>query len=142
MTLSWIHESPSAWDESKAALVGGAEPGIFDRRYGELSIGDPPPGEWWRVEQDGETVGYGWIDVVWGDAEILLATRPGVRGHGVGSFILTHLEQEARNRGLNYLYNVIRPTHPERAALSAWLQKRGFAPSEDGSLLRAVVPRG
>lgn len=139
MTLRWIRESPNTWNESKAELVGNAEPGIFDRRYAELSIGEPPPGEWWRVEDDGEIVGYGWMDVVWGDAEILMATRPGVRGKGVGTFIVEHLEAEARERGLNYLYNVVRPTHPNGEALSAWLQKRGFVGSHDGSLLRAVV---
>ncbi len=140
MTLSWVRESPAAWDEDKRRIVGRAEPGIFDRRYAELEAGAMPPGEWWRVEEDGRVVGYGWLDVVWGDAEILLAAAPDARGRGVGAFILRELEREAHGRGLNYLYNVVRPTHPRREEVSAWLKKRGFQPSEDGSLLKATAP--
>ena len=76
---------------------------------------------------------------MWGDAEILLATDPEHRGQGVGTFVLEHLEHEAKERGLNYVYNTVRPTHPDREAVTAWLEKRGFEPSEDGSLLRAVA---
>jgi ribosomal protein S18 acetylase RimI-like enzyme len=140
MKLDWIRESPAKWDEEKKRIIGDAPTGIFDRRYRELAPGTLLPGEWWRVEDEGRVVGYGWLDVVWGDAEILLATEPEARGHGVGSFIVEGLEREARARGLNYIYNVVRPTHPDAEALSAWLEKRGFEPSEDGSLMRAVVP--
>ncbi len=139
MALSWIRESPPLWDEGKRRIVGGAPPGIFDRRYGELAEGELPPGDWWRVEDGGTTVGYGWLDVVWGDAEILLATASDARGRGVGTFILEQLDREAKQRGLNYLYNVVRPNHPDRARVSEWLQKRGFRPSEDGSLTRATT---
>lgn len=140
MSLEWIRESPAKWDESKERIVGNAPPGIFDRRYRELEKGEMVPGEWWRVESDGKVVGYGWLDVVWGDAEILLATEPESRGRGVGGFILGQLEKEARARGLNYVYNVVRPTHPQAKELTAWLEKRGFEASEDGSLMRAIVP--
>ncbi len=141
MSLSWIAESNPEWDEDKARVVAGAPDGVFDSRYRDLPRGSLAPGEWWRVEQDGRTVGYGWLDVNWGDAEILLATDPGHRRQGVGSFALTHLEQEAAARGLRYLTNVVRPTHPEADVVRAWLVKRGFEPSPDGRLLRAVVPR-
>ena len=77
-----------------------------------------------------------------GDAEILLATAPDARGQGVGSFILDHLESEAHERGINYLYNTVRPTHPDRDRVSAWLRTHGFQANEDGSLFRAAVPRG
>lgn len=142
MAFQWISEKPAMWDAGKARIVGEAPGGVFDRRYRELNEGDMVPGEWWRVEEDGALVGYAWLDVVWGDAEILLATAPEARERGVGSFAVEQLEREARGRGVNYLYNVIRPAHPDRERLSAWLQKRGFRPSEDGSLLRSVVPRG
>ena len=52
---------------------------------------------------------------------------------------MDHLEQEARERGLHYLVNVVPDEHPEREELRAWLEKRKFAASEDGKLLRAVV---
>lgn len=142
MSLEWIADKPPRWDEDKARIVGGAPAGVFDVRFGKCEEGDMLPGEWWRVERDGEILGYGWLDVVWGDAEILLATDPKSRGQGVGTFVLDNLEREARRKGLNYLYNIVRPTHPSREGVSAWLSKRGFEPSEDGSLIRLVAKRG
>jgi ribosomal protein S18 acetylase RimI-like enzyme len=140
MTLGWIAErSPVRWDADKRRIVGGAPPGMFDSRYRAAVEGDVVPGDWWRVEDGSRVVGYGWLDVVWGDAEILLATDPDARGRGVGSFILEHLEEEARRRGLNYLYNVVRPTHPQGQELTRWLVKRGFRASEDGRLLRLAT---
>lgn len=136
--MEWIKEGTTSWDGNKKRIVGDAPTGIFDRRYGELEAGDIVPGEWWRVEVGGEVVGYGWLDIVWGDAEILLATAPDARGRGVGTFILGELEKEARRQGVNYLYNIVRPTHPDAARVAAWLEKRGFEASEDGSLRRNV----
>ena len=138
----WIHEQPPEWDAPKARIVGGAEPGIFDVRYGRRKPGELLPGDWWRVEEQGQVLGYGWMDIVWGDAEILLATAPEARGRGVGAFILEHLEAEARERRVNQVYNTVRPTHPHRAEVSRWLVQHGFRASEDGSLFQAVVPRG
>lgn len=138
MALDWIRETPPCWDAEKQHIVGDASPGIFDRRYANLAIGAPLLGEWWRVESDGRTLGYGWLDAVWGDAEILLATAPAARRHGVGTFILEQLEAEARARGLNYLYNVIRPSHPGAADLRGWLERHGFEAAPDSSLVRAV----
>ncbi|MAQ14729.1 MAG: hypothetical protein CMN30_08025 [Sandaracinus sp.] len=139
MERRWISESPAVWTAVKARIVGRAEPGTFDGRYAEATEGDLIPGEWWRVEEDGRTVGFGWLDVVWGDAEILLATDPAHRRQGVGGFILEHLAAEARERGLCYLYNVIRATHPDPEPVRAFLAKRGFAGSSDGRLLKAVT---
>jgi N-acetylglutamate synthase-like GNAT family acetyltransferase len=138
MSLSWTRERSPIWDADKIRIVGEAKAGIFDTRYGELAEGAPVPGEWWRVERDGQAVGYGWLEVVWGDAEILLATAADARGQGVGAFALENLEREAKQRGLNYLYNVVRPTHPEAEGVTAWLTKRGFKATEDGRLLRAT----
>jgi len=101
--------------------------------------GDPLPGDWWRIEDGGDVVGFGWLDVVWGEAEIQLATAPSARGRGVGTFAVEHLEAEARARGVNYVYNTVRASHPDAAGVTAWLVKRGFEPSADGSLLRAVA---
>ena len=142
MSLSWIHESPARWDENKARIVGGAPAGIFDSRYREAKPGHLVPGEWWRVEDGGRVVGYGWLDLVWGDAEILLATDPEAQHRGVGTFILDHLEDEARSRGVSYLYNVVRPTHPQAAVVARWLEKVGFKVAEDGRLLRSVGAGG
>jgi N-acetylglutamate synthase-like GNAT family acetyltransferase len=137
MALTWIRERAAVWDGDKQRIVGEAR-GIFDARYRELAPGALVPGEWWRVEDGKQVVGFGWLEVVWGDAEVLFAVAPDAREKGVGRFIVERLGEEARARGLRYLYNTVRPTHPERDAVTAWLVKRGFKLAEDGSL-RAQV---
>jgi len=138
MQLTWTPENPARWDGPKQKVVGDAPAGTFDSRFGELDEGDALPGAWWRVEKDGEPIAYGWLDAVWGDAEITLAVDPSARNAGVGSFVLQQLEKEAKTRGLNRLYNIVRPTHPDHDATTAWFTKRGFTASEDGSLQRKV----
>ena len=135
----FIHENPARWDAGKARIVGDAPAGIFDTRYSMLTPGSLVPGEWWRVESDGRTLGYGWLEASWGDAEILLAVDPDERGKGAGEFILRNLNEQARERGLNYLTNVVRPTHPDAAAVTRWLKARGFGPARDGRHVRAVA---
>lgn len=136
MALRWIHEDTPRWDAGKADVIGGAPRGIFE--LPPLSPGDLAPGEWFRAESEGALAGYGWMDCTWGDAEVLLAVRPDRRGHGVGAFILDRLEAEAVARGVNYLYNTVRNSHPERDAVTRWLVARGFHPSGDGLLKRKV----
>jgi len=134
-----MHESPATWDDDKAAIVGGVPDGIF--RLGPFDDGDLLAGEWWRVEDDGKVVGYGWMECTWGDAEILLAVSSDWQGKGVGTFILDRLEQEAVTRGLNYLYNVVRETHPDREGVARWLAARNFSAShDDDRLMRRVKP--
>ncbi len=137
MARVWIHETPARWDPTKAAILGGAPEGAFpadERKHGDLL-----PGEWWRVEDDGAVVGYGWMDEVWGESQVLLAVDPRVRASGIGTFILDQLEREALKRGFRYLYNVVAPTHPDGQAVSRWLVRRGFRASEDGRELRRKV---
>lgn len=139
MDLRWIQESPPTWDAAKNRIVGGAgakvfEPSLVDRAEGTLL-----PSDWWRVEADGTTVAYGWMDVTWGDAETGLAVDPEFRNKGVGTFVLDRLEEEAAARGIHYLYNVVLPSHPRRQDVSDWFKARRFTASEDGRLLRAVV---
>ena len=140
--MRWIHEPAATWNTDKARIIGGGPSGAFDTRLTTASDGALLPGDWWRAEDDsGNVVGFGWMDVHWGDAEILLATAPERQGEGIGSYILNHLEAEARHQGLNYLTNAVRPTHPNGEKVASWLQKRGFEPSEDGRLLRGASAR-
>ena len=60
MSYEWIHDNPPHWDENKARIVGGAPAGIFD--VGQPGLGDLLPGEWWRVEDGGEVLGFGWME--------------------------------------------------------------------------------
>jgi N-acetylglutamate synthase-like GNAT family acetyltransferase len=137
--LQWVQEADPRWDADRERVFGTVPEGVFlssAREPGERLSSD-----WWRAERDGQVLGYGWLDDVWGDAEILLAVDEGERGAGVGAFVLEHLEQEAAGRGLNYVLNVVRETHPEREAVSAWLAAHGFTPAEDGRLRKQVGNR-
>jgi GNAT superfamily N-acetyltransferase len=140
MSFKWIHENPPYWDRNKAGIVGSAPKGIFD--LGGYGDGDMVPGEWWRVEEDRKVLGYGWMDTTWGDAEILLAVDAAAQGKGVGTFIIDRLDEEAASRGLNYLYNQVRDTHPDPGGITRWLENRGFTLSHDDRLLRRSVRRG
>lgn len=135
MKLEWIPESNPRWDADKQRIVGGSPAGTF--ALGPFAAGDSVPGTWWRAAGDGKTVGYGWMDQTWNGAEVLLAVDASARRAGVGTYILDRLEHEAASRGLNYMFNVVRPTHPQREAVTAWLESRGFHGSE-GELRRRV----
>src|SRR3954468_16061203 len=134
--LSWVHDDDPRWDEDRRRVFAGVAEGVF--RTEGRQPGAPLSSDWWRAERDGRVVGYGWLDDVWGDAEILLAVDEGARRAGVGSFLVEHLEREAAARGLNYVVNVVRETHPERDAVTAWFEAHGFAPAEDGRLRKRV----
>jgi GNAT superfamily N-acetyltransferase len=134
MTLTWKRESRPVWDADKQRVIGGAPPGVFDLPY---APGVELPGDWWSADDGTGPVGYGWLDATWGgDAEILLAVDAQSQGKGVGGFILQHLEQEAAHRGLNYVYNTVRSSHPDRQQVYDWLTSRGYRGSENDSTLR------
>jgi GNAT superfamily N-acetyltransferase len=118
-------------------VVSGAPKGSLD--LDEWQIGNLLPGDWFRVEADGAVVGYGWLDAVWGDAEIHLVVDPQAQNLGAGSFILDQLADAARSRGLLYLFNAIPFNHPDPEKIRAWLGARGFVPDEDGRILRRMV---
>jgi GNAT superfamily N-acetyltransferase len=140
MSLTWHREAPAHWNADKQRIVGGAPPGVF--AIGPFAGGAIVPGDWWRVEDDGRVVGYGWMDHSWGDAEVLLAVDPAAQDAGVGTFVLDRLEDEAAAQGINYLYNVVPERHPDPDGLERWLQRRGFVASHEGGLLkRTVHPR-
>lgn len=137
--MKWIQERAARWDDDKTRILGAEPQGVFPPGFADHEPNAKLPGMWWRVEKGDQTVGYGWLDVVWGDAEILLATAAEERGKGVGDFVLNHLAKEAQSRGLNYLYNVVQSDHPRQAETTAWLEKRGFKAREDGQLRRPTA---
>jgi N-acetylglutamate synthase-like GNAT family acetyltransferase len=138
-SLRWIHENDPRWDADRERIFSSVPEGVFQAEAREP--GDRLSSDWWRVERDGQVVGYGWLDDVWGDAEILLVVQESERRAGVGGFLLEHLEKEAAARGLNYVVNVVRDTHPQREAVTSWLRARGFTTSEDVRLRKQVRDR-
>lgn len=134
--LTWRAERRPVWDAAKTRVVGGAPTGVFDFSYAD---GDPLPGDWWAALSDDDVVGYGWMEIGWDGAEILLAVDPDARGRGVGSFVIDRLEQEAAARGVNYVYNAVAPTHPDRDTMHDWLGVRGYRGDDTDRLLRKRV---
>jgi N-acetylglutamate synthase-like GNAT family acetyltransferase len=136
MPLLWLREPLARWDADKQRIIGSA-PDVF--AVSSSTPGTLLPGDWWRVEDDGRVVGYGWMDYSWGDAEILLAVDSASQSQGVGTFVLDRLDEEAVARGLNYLYNVIPAQHPDKSALKRWLLQRGFVGAKQGDLFKRTV---
>jgi GNAT superfamily N-acetyltransferase len=133
--LSWERESEPVWDAAKQRIIGGAPEGAFVLPFAD---GESLPGEWFVVRDGQEAVAYGRLDIGWGgDAEVWLAVDPGRQGAGVGAFLLAGLEREAASRGINYVYNTIRP-HEGREDVYDWLAVRGFKGAIDGDLRKRV----
>jgi GNAT superfamily N-acetyltransferase len=98
--LRWVKDDDPRWDADRERVFAGLGADVFPgvvRQEGKHLASD-----WWRVEDGERVVGYGWLDDVWGDAEILLVVEERARGGGAGAFALAHLEGEAAARGLNY----------------------------------------
>ena len=139
MPLTWTRESAPSWNADRQRVLGSAPEGAL--RLEGMKEAPVLSGSWWRVEEARQVVGYGWMDVSWGDGEILLAVAASAQGHGVGTFILDRLEEEASRQGLSYIFNTVRTTHPDREGISRWLQMRGFHPADDGQRLQRQVRR-
>ena len=135
--MDWVREDLPRWDADKQRMfddVALRSVGM-DRPADGASLAD----EWWHVVGDaGAIAGYGWLDSEWGDAQITFFVDPAHRGDGIGEFVLDHLEDEARKRGLNYIYNVVPDTHPDRPWMTGWLQSHGLEESAHGDLRRRV----
>ncbi len=138
MGLSWVRDPRPVWDADKQRVIGGAPPGSLDLHH---DPGAELTGDWWCArDDDSNVVGYAWLDSTWGgDAEVLLAVDPSAQGRGVGSFILSHIEQEAARQGLNYVYNRVRSTHPDHDRVHDWLAVRGYRGGSNDDVLRKRV---
>jgi ribosomal protein S18 acetylase RimI-like enzyme len=134
--LTWVKDDDPRWDADRQRIFATVPEGVF--RAESRTPGERLTSDWWRVQDGDRVVGYGWLDDVWGDAEILIAVDGSARGTGAGSFALARLEEEAAARGLNYVFNVVRDTHPDRAAVTAWFLAHGFSGTEDGGLRKRV----
>ena len=136
--LTWTREESPTWDADKQRVIGSAPAGVFALDHAD---GSALPGDWWSArDADGRVLGYGWLDATWGgDAEVLLAVESAAQGSGVGSFVIDRLEHEAASRGLNYVYNTVRESHPQREELHDWLTVRGYRGSDSDTTLRKRV---
>jgi N-acetylglutamate synthase-like GNAT family acetyltransferase len=135
--LTWVKDDDPRWDADRERVFATVPEGVF--RAEARTPGERLSSDWWCVQDGDRVVGYGWLDDVWGDAEILLAVEESARGTGAGAFALARLEEEAAARGLNYVMNVVRDTHPERAAVTEWFLAHGFTGTEDGRLRKRVT---
>ena len=137
--LRWVKDDDPRWDADRERVFATIGTHVFPGLARQM--GEQLPSDWWRVEDGGRVVAYGWLDDVWGNAEILLAVDESARGTGAGAFTLARLEDEAAARGLNYVVNVVRDTHPEREAVTRWFLAHGFSGTDDGRLGKQVGDR-
>jgi N-acetylglutamate synthase-like GNAT family acetyltransferase len=137
--LRWVKDDDPRWDADRERVFATIGTDVFPGLARQM--GDQLPSDWWRVEDGGRVVAYGWLDDVWGNAEILLAVDESARGTGAGAFALARLEDDAAARGLNYVVNVVRDTHPERTAVTDWFLAHGFTGTDDGRLGKQVGDR-
>ncbi|MGZ4648579.1 MAG: GNAT family N-acetyltransferase [Blastococcus sp.] len=137
--LRWVKDDDPRWDADRERVFATVPAGVFGPEPHQP--GERLPSDWWRVEDGDRVVGYGWLDDVWGDAEILLAVDASARGAGAGAFALARLGDEAAARGLNYVVNVVRDTHPDRESVTRWFLAHGFAGTDDGRLRKQVGGR-
>lgn len=138
MELSWVKDERPVWDDDKQRIIGGAPQGSLELDH---APGADLPGDWWAArEPQGRVVGFGWLDSTWGgDAEVLLAVDSASQSQGVGTFILEHIEREAARKGINYVYNTVRSTHPDRDSVHDWLAVRGYQGGSSDTALRKRV---
>ncbi len=138
MELTWVKDTRPVWDADKQRVIGSAPPGALDLHH---APGAELPGDWWAAQDPkGRAVGFGWLDSTWGgDAEILLAVDSASQHQGVGTFILEHIEREAARQGVNYVYNTVRSSHPDRDSVHDWLAARGYRGASSDTALRKRV---
>ncbi len=138
MSHTWTREDAPTWTADKERIIGGAAPGIFDVE--RLRSAGALPGTWWRAEdQSGAVIGYGWMDVVWGDGEILVAVDQERSGQGIGTWMMEQLAQNAVDQGLAYMRNTVPEAHPQAPAVKGWLEACGFVRSTSpGEYVRQV----
>ncbi|WP_435202922.1 GNAT family N-acetyltransferase [Janibacter sp. GS2] len=140
-SLTWEREERPLWDAEKARIAASAPEGALTLDFAD---GAELPGDWFVAKDGDAVVGIGVLDTTWGgDAEITLVIDGARQGQGVGSFVMDRLEQEARVRGINYVYNTVRDEHPQRDEVHDWLVVRGYWGNErDASLRKRVDEAG
>lgn len=136
-SLTWEREARPVWDAEKASIAASAPDGALAL---DFAAGAELPGDWFVAKDGDAVVGFGILDTTWGgDAEITLVVDGARQGQGVGSFVMDRLEQEARSRGINYVYNTVRDAHPNRDEVHDWLVVRGYWGNERDASLRKRV---
>ena len=91
--LTWVKDADPRWDADRERVFATVPEGVF--RAESRTPGEQLSGDWWRVVDGERVVGYGWLDDVWGDAEILLAVEDACSRHRRGGV----RARPARGRG-------------------------------------------
>ncbi|GEM_PF-5388488 len=122
--MYWIKEDKAIWNENKARIIG-SNIGSFFLDFPVQS--DILPGEWFNLtDENGEIVGYGWINVSEGDAEISVAIDGKYQGRGYGSQIIDNLYREVESLGFEEIIVVVRQENPNASDVVKWAYKNGY----------------
>lgn len=140
MPVQLEREENAVWDEPKASLFG--RPHLSERfAFGEIRPSDPLPPEqtWFKIKEDGEFRGYGWLIVNGDETEIEICVDEPRKG--VGTAALSLLEEAASDAGASTLCAVIRPSNSEAEWMVPWLESHGYStdPIEGGGFFLSKV---
>lgn len=119
----WIKEEEPVWDSDKEDIIDCAPQGSFN--MGPKSNGTIS-GDWWKLVENKRVIGYGWISMISGDAELLIAVRKSEQHKGYGNIILENLEMEASKLKHNKVVAIIQSENINAVNIIYWLDRKGF----------------
>ena len=119
-------EDKPLWDDTKRRFIVEESPGAF--RILSPCLGAQLSGHWWRVELDGDTVGYAWLSIEEeGVAELSVAIGKHFRSQRVGRTVLGELEREAAQLGFKRVIGVVQSENPQQEKILSWLFDEGYS---------------
>jgi ribosomal protein S18 acetylase RimI-like enzyme len=127
--MDWIQEQPALWDETKQNILG-ANKGAFDIEH--TQVGGELDGVWFKLIDNNEIIGYGWIDLAYGNPEISIAVDSHKRFSGYGNTILRNLEEKALALGFSEVECIVRRKNADAINAIKWFHRNGFVPDWPG----------
>ena len=138
-SLTWVKDDDPRWDADRERVFATVGPGVFPGRAASRGSGCPVTGGGSRTTAGSSATAGSTTSGA--TRRSCSRSRRAARGTGAGAFALARLEEEAAARGLNYVVNVVRDTHPDRDAVTAWFLAHGFTGTDDGRLRKQVGDR-
>lgn len=122
--MCWIKEEKPLWDRNKIKIIG-SNIGCFV--ISDIQEGDKLEGKWFKLtDKYGQIVGYGWIDIIGGEAEISVAVDKKYKGNGYGTQIINNLYTEIKKLGFDEVIAVVREENSNAEDVIRWVYKNGY----------------
>lgn len=123
--MQFIQDTEAKWNDEKKVIFDEVESGTFD--FYEVALNAPLPFEWWKIIDDnGITMGFGWINFEENDFEISFVVKNEFRKNSVGSIIVKELEELAIQRGVSHVLAIVKSSNPNSSKMIKWLYERDY----------------